>query len=57
MTPQELKESIILSAMQGKLVEQIDSEEPSAALLDRIAAEQAIQIKAKKAKAIISREE
>lgn len=51
MTPQELKESIILSAMQGKLVAQIDSEEPSAALLDRIAAEQTIQIKTKKAKA------
>ena len=51
MTPQELKESIILSAMQGKLVNQIDSEEPSVALLDRIATEQNIQIKAKKAKA------
>lgn len=51
MTPQELKESIILSAMQGKLVAQIDSEEPSAALLDRIAAEQTNQIKTKKAKA------
>lgn len=51
MTPQELKESIILSAMQGKLVAQNDSEEPSAALLDRIAAAQTIQIKTKKAKA------
>ena len=51
MTPQELKESIILSAMQGKLVNQIDSEESSVALLDRIAVEQSSQIKAKKAKA------
>lgn len=51
MTPQELKESIIRSAMQGKLVHQLDSDGTSDALINKISIEQSMLIKAKKSRA------
>ena len=51
MTAQELKNSILQHAVQGKLVPQDPTDEPASVLLERIKAEKAQLIKDKKIKA------
>ena len=50
MTAQQLKNSILLMAVQGKLVPQDPNDEPASALLERIRAEKGRLIKEKKIK-------
>ena len=50
MTAQQLKNSILQMAVQGKLVPQIPSDEPASVLLERIRAEKEKLIKAGKIK-------
>lgn len=54
MTPQELKNSILQWAVQGKLVPQDPTDEPAKILLEKIKAEKAELIKQKKIKAGIT---
>ena len=50
MTAQQLKNSILLMAVQGKLVPQDPNDEPASVLLERIHAEKERLIKEKKIK-------
>ena len=53
MTAQQLKNSILQMAVQGKLIPQDPNDEPASALVERIRAEKEQLIKEKKRNAVI----